>query len=149
VKAGPPPLTRKKLTILIVDDEPGTLDALSAVLEDAEYRVETASNGRIALEKIAAEDPPIDAVLLDYLMPVLDGAETLQALRKDGQAMLLPVVFMSGIQESMIRRRAKNYDAFLRKPFGLDELLACVKKIVKPKSKTTTTTKKKKRTLAR
>jgi len=138
---------KKKRTILIVDDEPGTLDAVAAVLEDAEYRVEKASNGKEALDKIAGTtDFPIDAMIVDYLMPVLDGAETVRTLRADEaneDAGRLAVAFMSGVPESMIFRRVKDYDAFLRKPFGLDELLTCVKKLVKM-SKPTVVVKKKK-----
>jgi CheY-like chemotaxis protein len=108
-------------TILIVDDEFGVVDALSAVLEDAGYRVLTAHNGRMALERLTEGLP--DLVLLDYIMPVLDGCETLRALRRREDARALPVVLMSGIPESMVRRRCTSYQAFLRKPFGLDELI--------------------------
>lgn len=116
----------KPPTILVVDDEAGTVDVLHAVLSDAGYRVAGASNGREALEKMRASRP--DLVLLDFVMPVLDGAETLRAIKQDARLSATPVIMMSGILESMIKRREKGYAAFLRKPFSLDELLAMIAK---------------------
>ena len=113
-------------SILIVDDEPGTVRVLASVLEDAGYRVDVASDGRAALEQLDAR--PVHLVLLDYLMPNLDGCETLRAIRKDPRTASLPVIMMSGMAESMIERRCRSaYDLFLRKPFSLDDLLAAVR----------------------
>lgn len=114
--------------ILIVDDEPGTVRVLGAVLEDAGYRVDTASDGRAALEALQARAH--DIVLLDFLMPHLDGCETLRAIKKDRTLSAVRVVMMSGVAESIIRRRSRvAFDGFLRKPFGLDELLAIVNEL--------------------
>ena len=112
--------------VLVVDDEPGTLRVLGAVLEDEGYAVETASSGRAALERIEAS--PRDLVLLDFLMPQLDGADTLRAIRRAPRGDGVRVVMMSGVAESIVRRRCRGaYEAFLRKPFGLDELLGAVR----------------------
>ena len=112
--------------VLIVDDEPGTVRVLASVLEDAGYTVETAANGRVALEILATA--PHDVVLLDYLMPHLDGCETLSAIRKNRAFAAVRVVMMSGVTESIIRRRCRGgYDAFLWKPFSLDDLVGKVK----------------------
>lgn len=116
-------------SILIVDDESGIVDVLSAVLTDAGYRVDGAGNGRDALAKIAECHP--DLVLLDLEMPVLDGPETLRALRADAARSRLPVLMMSGLTESIVKRRCRGYQAFLRKPFTLDELLGTVAKLLK------------------
>lgn len=116
-------------SILIIDDEFGTLDALSAVLEDAGYRVTSARDGQQALRALHDETP--DLILLDFYMPVLDGAETLKGIRKQTRTVKTPVVMMSGIPESMVRRRHAGFDAFLRKPFGLDDLLKVVKQLLK------------------
>lgn len=115
--------------ILIVDDESGIVDVLGAVLTDAGYHVDGAGNGREALAKIAESHP--DLVLLDLEMPVLDGPETLRALRADEARSRLPVLMMSGLTESIVKRRCRGYQAFLRKPFTLDELLATVAKLLK------------------
>ena len=120
--------------ILIVDDEVGTTRVLAAVLEDAGYRVEVVTSGRSALEAFASAEP--DLVLLDFLMPQMDGAAALGAIRKLRPD--VPVIMMSGVAESIVRRRARaRFDAFLRKPFGLDELLDATRAALasKPKHK--------------
>lgn len=118
-------------TVLIVDDEPGMVRALAAVLEDAGFRVETAANGIEAMRRLGQPDLP-DLVLLDFLMPRKDGADTLLEIRDEERFAALPVVMMSGVIESMIRRRCKNrrYEAFLRKPFRLDELVETIEGVL-------------------
>ena len=115
---------KPRSTILVVDDEPGIVDVLIAVLEDAGHRASGAANGQEALAKLKASLP--DVVLLDVEMPVLDGGATLSAMKADLRLSSVPVLMMSGIAESMVKRRSRGYDAFLRKPFSLEELLAAV-----------------------
>lgn len=110
--------------ILVVDDEPGIVDVLIAVLEDAGHRASGAANGQEALAKLKASVPNV--VLLDVEMPVLDGGSTLSAMKADIRLASVPVLMMSGIAESMVKRRCRGYDAFLRKPFSLEELLDAV-----------------------
>ena len=112
---------RQRSTILVVDDEPGIVDVLIAVLEDAGHRASGAANGQEALSKLKASLP--DLVVLDVEMPVLDGGATLSAMKADPRLASVPVLMMSGISESMVKRRCRGYDAFLRKPFSLDDLL--------------------------
>jgi CheY-like chemotaxis protein len=115
-----------KRSILVVDDEPGTVEVLLAVLADAGLSAVGASNGRDALAKLAGTS--VDLVLLDFVMPTLDGAATLQALRNDPRLADVRVVMMSGIPESMVARKCRGYAAFLRKPFSLDELLSTIQR---------------------
>ncbi len=111
--------------ILVVDDEPGTTRVLASVLDDAGYRVDVATSGRAALELLDAGD--YELVLLDFFMPGIDGAETLRAMRRNRDLAKVRVVMMSGIVESMVRRKCRlEFSAFLRKPFTLDELLETV-----------------------
>lgn len=121
--------TTQRGSILVVDDEAGIVDVLSAVLTDAGYRVEGAAHGQDALGKIAESRP--DLLVLDLEMPVLDGAETLRALRSDEARHRLPVLLMSGLTESIVKRRCRGYQAFLRKPFTLEELLNTVARLIK------------------
>ena len=117
---------KRALHVLVVDDEPGIVRVLGAVLEDAGYAVNSANNGRVALELL--ESAPHHVVLLDYVMPQLDGCETLRAIRESPKFSAVPVIMMSGVAESIVRRRCRGaYEAFLRKPFGLDELLGAVR----------------------
>jgi CheY-like chemotaxis protein len=118
----------RRRSILVVDDEAVTVDVLTAVLADAGLRVIGAANGRDALAKLERTKP--DLVLLDYMMPVLDGSETLKAIRQSDGNSQVPIVMMSGIPESMVKRRSRGYDAFLRKPFSLDELMSAVNRLL-------------------
>src|SRR5579862_9799258 len=115
-------------TIVIVDDEFGLADVLDATLYDAGYRVFTASNGAQGLEVIA-EHPP-DLVILDYMMPLLDGPATLRAMRGDPRWAATPVVMVSAMPESAVRARCPGYSAFLRKPFPFEALLAVLARIL-------------------
>ena len=120
----------RRRSILVVDDEAGTIDVLIAVLADAGYVATGASNGQEALARLRGALP--DLVLLDLEMPVLDGAETLRALLAEPRLASLNVVLMSGIPESMVKRRCRGHRAFLRKPFSLDELLETVAELAGP-----------------
>jgi CheY-like chemotaxis protein len=115
-------------SILVVDDEQGIVEVLVAVLGDAGHRALGATNGKDALAKLEASMPEL--VLLDLEMPVMDGAHTLKALRSDARYAGLPVIMMSGIPESMVKRRCPGADAVLRKPFALDELLATIERLL-------------------
>jgi CheY-like chemotaxis protein len=115
-------------TILVVDDEPLIRDVLVAVLGDEGYTVLTAGDGLAALEVIAQEVP--DLVLMDVMMPRLDGPATCQAIRAHTHLDQLPVILMSAMS------RPRNLDpaivAFLRKPFDVDELLPLVARVLTP-----------------
>ena len=111
-------------TIVLIDDEFGLSDVLAATLSDAGYRVFAAVNGAQGLE-VMAEHPP-DLVLLDYMMPILDGPGVLAAMRADPKFAHLPVVLMSAMPESVVRRRTTDYAAFLRKPFDFDAVIEAV-----------------------
>jgi CheY-like chemotaxis protein len=111
-------------TIVIIDDEFGLADVLEATLSDSGYRVATANNGQQGLQ-VMAEHPP-DLVILDYMMPLLDGPGVLRAMRNDPHLATVPVIMMSAMPESVIRARCSGYVAFLRKPFGFDAIHAVV-----------------------
>jgi CheY-like chemotaxis protein len=115
-------------TIVIVDDEFGLADVLDATLSDAGYRVFTASNGVQGLD-VMAEHPP-DLVIVDYMMPLLDGPGLLRAMRADPRLANTPVVLMSAMPEAVVRARCAGYAAFLRKPFGFEALLAVLARLL-------------------
>lgn len=108
-------------TILVIDDEFGITDALSSTLSDEGYRVFTASNGQQALEILTDLQP--DVIVLDYMMPIMSGAATLEKIRASDSLRDVPVILISGVAESTVRQRCTGYTAFLRKPFALRALL--------------------------
>lgn len=101
--------------ILVVDDEFGVAEVLEAILEDDGHTVRCALNGRQALDRIADERP--DLVLLDFMMPLMDGPTTLLHIQAEPKMAGVPVVMMSSLEEASIRAQCEGYVAFLRKPF--------------------------------
>lgn len=114
--------------ILIVDDEFGIVDAIQDLLRDEGYRTQTAHNGRQALDLLAAERPRL--VLLDDMMPMMDGSTLLRALRQVPSFQDVPVVLMSANRPESWRELGCN--AFLAKPFNLAQLLAVVHRLAGP-----------------
>jgi len=112
-------------TVLVVDDEPLIAMALEAALEDAGYAVATAANGRQGLERLA-EAPRPDLVLLDMMMPVMNGPAMLAAMAADPGLAGIPVVVLSSLPEEAVRARAGDVAAFLRKPYTADEVLDAI-----------------------
>jgi CheY-like chemotaxis protein len=111
--------------ILVVDDEYSIAEVLETALADAGHEVVTAMNGRQGLERIRERRP--DLVLLDFMMPVMDGPAVLKALREDPAQRDLPAIVMSSLPESVVAAAAKGaYTAFLRKPFRLAAVVQVV-----------------------
>ena len=96
-----------KKKILVVDDEQAFLRVLQNRLESMGYEVVTASNGKEALEKIKTDKP--DAVLLDIMMPVLDGIQTLKEIRKKDKN--LPVFMLTVSSDTERFKSAKDLNA--------------------------------------
>lgn len=92
-----------KATILIVDDTPDNLKLLSGLLKDS-YKVKVANNGRKALE-IAAASPAPDLILLDVVMPEMDGYEVCAALKEAPGTRNIPVIFLTGRADESDRER--------------------------------------------
>ena len=116
------------VTVLVVEDEFAIADLLEMVLADEGYRVLLAINGRQGLERLA-EGPRPDLVISDYMMPVLDGAAMIQAMRESEAHRDIPCIVMSSMPEANVRERLDGYAAFVRKPFHLAavvELVAAV-----------------------
>jgi CheY-like chemotaxis protein len=106
------------VSILVVDDEPVILLALVDLLEDAGYEARVASNGREALLRMA-ETPP-DLVLMDIMMPSVDGREVVRRMRDDPRLRSVPVILMSA---AITPDMAELNVAFLPKPFDVDDVL--------------------------
>ena len=113
------------VTVLIVEDEFAIAELLEIVLIDEGYRVLTATNGRQGLQRLA-EDPCPDLVITDYMMPILDGAEMLLAMRATELQRDIPCIVMSSISEENVQERIGDYAGFVRKPFRLTVMLQLV-----------------------
>jgi CheY-like chemotaxis protein len=115
-------------TILVVDDELGSAEVLSLILQDEGYRTFCAVNGRRGLD-LARELKP-DLVVADLMMPIMDGATMARALREDPDLAHIKILMNSGLAEPAVRERFDGYDAFLRKPYNLDQLLGLIKRLL-------------------
>jgi two-component system KDP operon response regulator KdpE len=125
--------------ILIVDDEPQIRRALRTALAGHGYTVETAEDGEQALAVLAAH--PADAVILDLVMPGMDGEAVLHEIRSWSD---IPVIVLSarGQEHDKVHALDSGADDYLTKPFGLDELLARVRAVLRrgvPPQSTTVT----------
>jgi CheY-like chemotaxis protein len=116
-------------TILIVDDEFGVLEVLEFFLTDLGFNVITALNGHDGLARLDEAKP--DLIILDYMMPILDGAGVLHALARRDGAGAIPVILTSALSEDSIRQRCSGYLVFLRKPFKMEDLLSAIDNILK------------------
>jgi DNA-binding response OmpR family regulator len=113
--------------ILIVDDDPSIRDVVSDILEMSDYRVKTACNGAEALNDIRDDRPA--AVLLDLMMPVMNGWEFLHTYRCQCPVAQVPVVIMSAGRDASVMAGELGAQAFLSKPFEMDAILAVVGRV--------------------
>ncbi len=118
------------MRILVVDDEPAVRESLRRALELEGYEIELAADGEEALARIEAEAEP-DAVILDVLMPGLDGLEVCRRIRSSGRK--LPVLMLTARTE--VEDRVAGLDAgaddYVVKPFALEELLARLRALLR------------------
>ena len=114
---------RRDRRVLVVDDDPDIREVVALVLEDEGFSVETAVNGAEALEKVR-ENPP-SGILLDMMMPVMDGAAFLRAWRSETPSSRVPVVVMSANQKAADALTLGAAD-FISQPFDVDDLLRLV-----------------------
>ena len=120
-------------TILIVDDEPINVDMLIQELDEEGYNLLTARDGEEALIKVQ-EHPP-DLVLLDVMMPKVDGFTVCRILKGSGKTILIPVILLTSLRanEDRVRGIEAGADDFISKPFDRDELLAKIRFLLRQK----------------
>lgn len=111
-------------TVLIVEDEWAIADWLEVLLSESAFNVLVAGNGREALDILHRETP--DLVLTDFMMPFVDGAGLIAAMREDERLRAIPVVVMTSLLENVVRDRAGQFKAYLRKPFREADLMKIV-----------------------
>lgn len=109
--------------VFIVEDDVDTREMLGRFLELEGYQVETAANGKLALERLGSGAGPC-VIVLDLMMPVMDGWQFRQAQIRDASLANIPVIVVSAAGRDRLERI--QADAYLSKPVDLDELLGCV-----------------------
>lgn len=112
-------------TVLVVDDEFVIREVLMELLVWEGYTVVTATNGEEGLEQLAGLRPAL--VLLDFMMPVMDGLDMLQRMRADAALRGIPVILMTAAPASL-REEAPLWDVLLPKPFSIDTLREAIAK---------------------
>jgi two-component system response regulator MprA len=117
------------MRILVVDDEPAVRTALRRALEQAGYAVGLAADGAEALAAVAARPP--DAVVLDVLMPGVDGLQTCRRLRADGNAVAVLMLTARDAVSDRVAGLDAGADDYLVKPFALEELLARLRALLR------------------
>lgn len=123
-------VAQRQARILIADDSPANLQLLSRILIENGYRVREASDGAAALRLARSESP--DMIMLDVMMPLLDGFETCRFLKSGADTRDIPVVFMTSLAETSDKIKGFRMGAadYITKPFQVEEILARVKTLL-------------------
>ena len=118
------------MKILVIDDEPNIVQTLQDRLEMNEYEVLTACNGKDGLQLALDEKP--DVILLDVIMPIMDGHEMLEILRKnpDGQNIAVIMLTARSQTQDIARANSCGIEDYIVKPFDLSELLEKIESVV-------------------
>ena len=112
-------MTESIIPILAIDDEPGNLEIITDYLEDAGYKVITATDGESALELLAASPEKFQAILLDWMMPGMDGMEVLKKLKSNPELQHIPVIMQTArtAHEDLLKGMRAGAFYYLTKPY--------------------------------
>lgn len=114
--------------VLVVDDEPFVAEVIEMALEDAGYKVISASNGAQGLERLAENQ--VDIVITDHMMPVLDGPAMIRRIRTLPKYDNLPIILISAVPPANLRAACPGARRFLLKPFSLSEVVRTVDELL-------------------
>jgi DNA-binding response OmpR family regulator len=116
--------------ILIVDDQLGFVEILKLNLRHAGYEVATACDGAEAFQQILAAKP--DLILLDVVMPIVDGFSVLETIKSDPELCHIPVVMLTARNQAEDMARGHHYgaDLYITKPFEREELLLAIRRLL-------------------
>lgn len=116
-------------TILVVDDEPLIAMALQCALEDAGYHAITAANGKQGLDRLAEQPRPV-LVLLDMMMPVMNGPAMMRAMAEHPDFRAIPVIVLSSLPREIIVAQAIGAVGILQKPYTAQDVLAEIARVM-------------------
>lgn len=120
-------MTQTTKRILLVDDDTANLEILGELLRTEGHSVVCARNGAEALACLRNAKP--DVVMLDYVMPTMDGATMATKLRGEEATRSIAILMTSGLPEDMVRPRCQVYDAFLQKPYDACDVIRTIERI--------------------
>jgi CheY-like chemotaxis protein len=130
---------QEKPSILIVDDDPDIIDGILMILETQDYRLRTASDGVMCLDLLSEEIPNL--LILDLLMPRMDGWGVIREVRKNSQYADMPIMILTTVIEDASRRRyeletgfSMDIQAYLEKPAKPTELLQQIERLLQWKT---------------
>jgi two-component system chemotaxis response regulator CheY len=116
--------------VLVVDDDPAIRGLVAEALRGEGYTVDVAAHGREGLEAVRANRP--QTVILDLMMPVMDGFSFLEACQREKLCEDVPIVVISAVHDVMRRVVERPVRACVAKPFDLDDLIRTVGRFVRP-----------------
>jgi two-component system alkaline phosphatase synthesis response regulator PhoP len=126
---------KEKPYILIVDDDPDILEGITMILETQPYRLATARDGKQCMKMIEEEIP--DVLILDLLMPRMDGWGVIRELRSEPRFNDLPIMVLTTVVEDASRRRyeletglAMDVQEYIQKPAKPENLIQCIEKLL-------------------
>jgi DNA-binding response OmpR family regulator len=116
--------------ILVVDDDPAIVRAITVNLQSVGYETTTALDGADGLRKVVADKP--DLVILDIMMPEIDGFEVLKVLKDNPETQPIPVIMLTAFptDENVARSYGLDSDCFIPKPFEPEVLLMVVQRLL-------------------
>jgi signal transduction histidine kinase len=122
-------------TVLIVDDNPSTVDLLSAILSPFGYNILTAQSGKEALEIVDSDDADVDIILLDIMMPEMNGYDVCKIVKSSKETRMIPILVISALGDLNYNIKAMEVGAegFIAKPFNNQLVIAYVKSLIKIK----------------
>jgi len=131
-------MNEERAYILIVDDDPDILEGITTILETQPYRLATARDGKKCIQMVEQEVP--DLLILDLLMPRMDGWGVIRAMRSEPRFIGVPILVLTTVIEDASRRRyeletglAMDVQEYIQKPARPVELIRCIQKLLSGK----------------
>lgn len=119
----------KNKTILIFDDDPNILEVFSIILTEAGYHVEVSETSHDIIEKVANAQP--EAIIMDNWIPDIGGVQATQLLKRHPDFQHIPVIYISANNDIHLLAAAAGADAYLSKPFDLEDLEQLVEEVLR------------------